>query len=59
MHLDDEPASEMYFWQMQEVEWHDESLGDVTLDTICIKNNYNLYFIAFVDVNHHGQSILL
>ena len=32
---------------------------DVIFDTTSLTNKYNMPFILFIEVNHHGQYILL
>lgn len=53
--------------QLRNVFWLDSSsraayryFGDVVaIDTTCLSNKYDIPLVAFVGINHHGQSILL
>ncbi|XP_040992240.1 protein FAR1-RELATED SEQUENCE 4-like isoform X4 [Juglans microcarpa x Juglans regia] len=60
MDMDDEFRVKNVFWADARSRAVYEYFGDViTFDTTFLTNRYSMPFVAFVGVNHHGQSILL
>ncbi|XP_041025494.1 protein FAR1-RELATED SEQUENCE 5-like [Juglans microcarpa x Juglans regia] len=60
MDLDDEGRLKNVFWADAHSKAAYDYFGDVvTFDTTYLTNRYGMSFAPFVDVNHHGQSILL
>ncbi|KAI4351411.1 hypothetical protein L6164_005780 [Bauhinia variegata] len=58
--LDEEFCVRNVFWVDPRSRATCASLGDVvTFDTTYLTNRYNMPFVAFTGVNHHGQSMLL
>ncbi|KAF5447650.1 hypothetical protein F2P56_033186 [Juglans regia] len=60
MDMDDEFRVKNVFWADARSRAAYEYFGNViTFDTMFLTNRYSIPFVAFVGVNHHGQSILL
>ncbi|XP_022897742.1 protein FAR1-RELATED SEQUENCE 5-like [Olea europaea var. sylvestris] len=60
MDLDDESRLKNLFWADNRSRQAYKEFGDVvTFDTTYLTNKYDMPFVPFVGVNHHGQSILL
>ncbi|XP_023879503.2 protein FAR1-RELATED SEQUENCE 8 [Quercus suber] len=60
MDLNDEGHLRNLFWIDSRSRAAYGYFGDVVaLDTTCLSNNYDIPVLAFVGVNHHGQSVLL
>jgi hypothetical protein len=58
--VDDECRLRNVFWADARSRASYEDFGDVvTFDTTYLTNKYKMPFAPFVEVNHHGQSILL
>ncbi|KAI5337448.1 PREDICTED: FAR1-RELATED SEQUENCE [Prunus dulcis] len=58
--LNDEGYSRNVFWIDSRSRAAYNYFGDVvSFDTTCLSNNYEIPLVAFVGVNHHGQTILL
>ncbi|KAL6538949.1 hypothetical protein OROMI_025275 [Orobanche minor] len=58
--LDDENRIQNLFWADARCREAYKEFGDVvTFDTTYLTNKYDMPFAPFVEVNHHGQSILL
>ncbi|KAG6723539.1 hypothetical protein I3842_03G213600 [Carya illinoinensis] len=58
--LDDDGRLKNIFWADPRTRAAYKYFGDVvTFDTTYLTNRYGMPFAPFVDVNHHGQSILL
>uniref|UniRef100_A0A5B7A3Y2 Protein FAR1-RELATED SEQUENCE n=1 Tax=Davidia involucrata TaxID=16924 RepID=A0A5B7A3Y2_DAVIN len=60
MDLDEEGRLRNVFWADARSRAAYKEFGDViTFDTTYLTNKYDMPFVPFVGVNHHGQSILL
>lgn len=60
MDLNDEGHLRNVFWIDSRSRAAYGYFGDVVaFDTTCLSNNYEIPFVAFVGVNHHGQNFLL
>ncbi|XP_022875791.1 protein FAR1-RELATED SEQUENCE 5-like [Olea europaea var. sylvestris] len=60
MDLDDESRLRNIFWADSRSRQAYKEFGDVvTFNTTYLTNKYDMPFVPFVGVNHHGQSILL
>ncbi|XP_035550313.1 protein FAR1-RELATED SEQUENCE 5-like isoform X2 [Juglans regia] len=60
MDLDDDGRLKNVFWADPRSRVAYQYFGDVvTFDTTYLTNRYEMPFVPFVGVNHHGQSILL
>ncbi|KAF5464428.1 hypothetical protein F2P56_014503 [Juglans regia] len=60
MDVDDDMRCRNVFWADARSRAVYQSFGDViTFDTTYLTNAYEMPFVSFVGVNHHGQSILL
>ncbi|XP_031250052.1 protein FAR1-RELATED SEQUENCE 8-like [Pistacia vera] len=60
MDLNDEGYLRNVFWIDSKSRAAYSFFGDVVaFDTTCLSNKYEIPLIAFVGVNHHGQSVLL
>ncbi|XP_022888418.1 protein FAR-RED IMPAIRED RESPONSE 1-like isoform X1 [Olea europaea var. sylvestris] len=60
MDFDDELRLKNIFWADNRCRQAYKEFGDVvTFDTTYLINKYDIPFVPFVGVNHHGQSILL
>ncbi|KAF5449774.1 hypothetical protein F2P56_030186 [Juglans regia] len=60
MELDDDDRLKNVFWTDAGHRGAYNYFGDVvTFDTTYLTNKYGMPFVHFVDVNHHGQSIIL
>ncbi|KAG4183077.1 hypothetical protein ERO13_A09G085600v2 [Gossypium hirsutum] len=58
--LNDEGCLRNVFWMDSRSRAAYGYFGDVVaVDTTCLSNKYEIPLVAFVGVNHHGQSILL
>ncbi|XP_004305497.1 PREDICTED: protein FAR1-RELATED SEQUENCE 8-like [Fragaria vesca subsp. vesca] len=58
--LSDEGSLRNVFWIDSRSRAAYSYFGDVVaFDTTCLSNNYEIPLVAFVGVNHHGQTILL
>ncbi|BBG99130.1 FAR1-related sequence 8 [Prunus dulcis] len=58
--LNDEGYSRNVFWIDSRSRAAYNYFGDVvSFETTCLSNNYEIPLVAFVGVNHHGQTILL
>ncbi|TYJ18033.1 hypothetical protein E1A91_A09G094000v1 [Gossypium mustelinum] len=58
--LNDESCLRNVFWMDSRSRAAYGYFGDVVaVDTTCLSNKYEIPLVAFVGVNHHGQSILL
>ncbi|XP_027355103.1 protein FAR-RED IMPAIRED RESPONSE 1-like [Abrus precatorius] len=58
--LDDFFCVKNVFWADARSRATYDSFGDVvTFDTTCLTNKYEMPFVSFVGVNHHGQHVLL
>ncbi|XP_041007328.1 protein FAR1-RELATED SEQUENCE 5-like isoform X2 [Juglans microcarpa x Juglans regia] len=60
MDLDDDGRLKNVFWADSRSRAAYQYFGDVvTFDTTYLTNRYEMPFVPFVGINHHGQSILL
>ncbi|KAK9282892.1 hypothetical protein L1049_011117 [Liquidambar formosana] len=60
MDLDEDCNLRNIFWADARSRATYETFGDVvTFDTTYLTNKYDLPFVSFIGVNHHGQSVLL
>ncbi|XP_022863106.1 protein FAR1-RELATED SEQUENCE 5-like, partial [Olea europaea var. sylvestris] len=60
MNFDKECRLKNIFWADHRCRQSYKEFGDVvTFDTTYLTNKYDIPFVSFVGVNHHGQSILL
>ncbi|XP_024634837.2 protein FAR-RED IMPAIRED RESPONSE 1-like [Medicago truncatula] len=60
MNVDDESRLRNVFWADARCRVAYEYFGEViTFDTTYLTNKYDMPFVPFVGVNHHGQSMLL
>lgn len=60
MDLDEEGQLKNVFWADPRSRSAYNDFGDIVyFDTTYLTNKYDLPFVPFIGVNHHGQSILL
>lgn len=60
MDLNDEGQMRNVFWIDPKARAAYSYFGDVVaVDTTCLSNKYEIPLVAFIGINHHGQSILL
>lgn len=60
MDLDDESWPKNVFWADNRFKQAYKKFDDViTFDIAYLTNKYDMSFVSFVEMNHHGQSTLL